>query len=477
MRHPPIHWYEGLFLRPHHLQAADRYWTEVIQTSQQWDHPFHYGLLEVEFSEAALKNNQFDLQRLQARMRDGTLVSIESGENLGRLDLKNAFEGNATVDVLLGVPKWQQGGANVGSKDSPGSARFVERQLSVQDDRQGGNDQDISFRVLNAKLLLSSQDLAGYECLPIARIRRTGEGDATLRLDDSYIPPVVSIEAWPGLGRNIVREIYEVIGARIEVLSQELKDHGIGLDSRDPGDTERIIMLCQLNAAYNTLDVLAFARGVHPLAAYTELARIAGQLSIFAADRRAAEVPHYDHENLGEIFREIQQRITVLMTRAKPFEYEQRYFYGHGATKMKASLVPRWFQADWQWYIGVRKGDLTVEEIRTLLSPGQLDWKLASDNQVDEIFTRGMVGLQLEFVDRPIRALPSRQDWIYFEVPRKNTPIWRDVQATESLAMRFKQELIVDPERLDGNRQLSLRARGKTVTLEFAVFAVPMRTP
>jgi len=46
----PVHWSEGLFLQPHHLQAADRYWTETLQTSEQWDHPYYYGLRTLDFS-------------------------------------------------------------------------------------------------------------------------------------------------------------------------------------------------------------------------------------------------------------------------------------------------------------------------------------------------------------------------------------------------------------------------------------------
>jgi type VI secretion system protein ImpJ len=65
MRSSPVHWYEGLFLRPHHFQAADRYWSETVQTSEQWDHPYNYGLLAIDFSREALGNHQFASDRLQ----------------------------------------------------------------------------------------------------------------------------------------------------------------------------------------------------------------------------------------------------------------------------------------------------------------------------------------------------------------------------------------------------------------------------
>ena len=79
MRYLPVHWREGLFLRPHHFQAADRHWSELIQTSQRWDHPYGYGLEAFEFSPEALANGHLEVRTVRARMRDGTLVSLDAG--------------------------------------------------------------------------------------------------------------------------------------------------------------------------------------------------------------------------------------------------------------------------------------------------------------------------------------------------------------------------------------------------------------
>ena len=141
---------------------------------------------------------------------------------------------------------------------------------------------------------------------------------------------------------------------------------------------------------------------------------------------------------------------------------------------MQVTLESRWFNSDWQWYIGVRKGDLSVQEIRDLLSPGQLDWKFGSSRQVEMLFQHRAEGLQLTPVERSIRALPTRQDWIYYEIPRKDTPAWRDVQQTQTLALRLKDSLILNQDRLQGETQLVVSARGRRVPLQFALFAVPV---
>jgi type VI secretion system protein ImpJ len=488
MRNLPVHWYEGLFLRPQHFQAADRFWTELIQTSEQWDHPYSYGLQALEFSKEALANHHFQVHTLKARMPDGTLVALDAGNEPDRVDLKptfaallapkvdlaEAFGKESTVKVFLAVPKLQLGRANVAQGVDGDHARYVEAEQSAQDESRGGGDQAIQVRALNARLMLSTQDLSGYEVLPVAQIRRASEEQAVPRIDPDYIPPVIAITAWPPLGRDIVRAIYDIIGQKIEVLSQQIANRGIGLEGRDPGDLDRVMMLTQLNVAFGTLAVLAFAQGIHPLVAYMELCRIVGQLSIFAPERRATDIPAYDHDDLAGIFLHIRQRIERLINAVRDYEFEQRYFIGVGMG-MQVTLEPKWFNSDWQWYIGVNKGELSEQECRELLSPGQLDWKFGSSRQVEFLFTHRAAGLQLLLVDRTIRALPSRRDWIYFEVDRKDSAPWRDVQETQTLAMRLKDALIVNRDRLQGERQLVVSVRGKRVALQFAMFAVPTR--
>src|SRR5262245_53214479 len=474
MHNAPVHWYEGLFLRPHHFQAADRYWGEALRASEQWDHPYNYGLLAIDFSREALANQQFEVRLLKARMRDGTLVALEHGEEPDRVGLSEAFDKKEVLTVYLGVPKLKLGRPNVGGNDSATPARYMPIRLGLPDEQTGSNEQELELKQLNARLLLSTQDLSGYELLPIAQVKRASAGAARPQLDESYIPPVIAIDAWQGLGRDIVRAIYDVVGQKIEVLSQQIASRNIGLDSRNPGDLDRILMLGQLNAASATLSILGFAQGTHPLTAYTELCRICGQLSIFAKDRRVEPVPPYDHDNLAGIFKEIYLRIERLLNAVRDYEYEQRAFTGVGLG-MQVTLEPKWFNSDWQWYIGVNKGDLTTQECQELLSSGQLDWKLGSSRQVEILFKQRAPGVEMRPLDRPIRALPSLSDWLYYEVHKSEGPAWRDVQATQTLAMRLRDSLIVNLDQLQGKQQLVINNRGRNYPLQFALFAVPTR--
>lgn len=484
MKNLAVNWYEGLFLRPQHLQSMERHWNETQHLSNLWSNPYSYGLYSIEISKEAIGNNQFEVRTLEARMRDGTLVSLKEGQEPDRIslkerqegsevvsaDLKEAFEKQPVLLVYLAIPKLNLGRINTAS-DTALEPRYLQQNSQVHDENRGIQEEPIQYRRLNAKLLLSTDDLSGYEVLPIARIKRASEGEAAPQLDDAYIPPILSISSWPEMGLGVVRGIYDIIGQKISVLSQQVINRGMVRGSSDPGEAERVAMLDRLNEAYVTLGLIAFSRGVHPASAYLELCRIVGQLSIFGPERRAGEMPPYDHDDLARIFTFVRRRIEELIYVVRDYEFQQRFFVGLGLG-MQVSLESRWFNSDWQWFIGVKKEELTQQEIRDLLSPGQLDWKLGSSRQVEILFQRRSQGVQLSPLDRPIRALPASRDWVFYEVD-KGTPAWRDVQETQTLAMRLRDSLITNLDRLQGERDIVVQAGNRRAKLQFALFAVP----
>jgi type VI secretion system protein ImpJ len=490
MRNLPVHWSEGMFLRPHHFQAADRYWNEVLTISEHWDHEYNYGLRQIDFSVDAIKNFQFQLNSCQARMKDGTLISLEQGQSgVDRLDLKGAMEelaggrraldlkeGFASTPVLrvyLAAPKLKLGAVNVARDGQASTQRYQAQVLPLQDESSGGNDQDIEFRSLSVRLLLSTQDLAGYEVLPIADIQRASEQDATPRLSLNYIPPLLAVDAWPPLALDIVRAIYDRVGHTIERLSEQVVSHGISLVSQEPGDLDRLMMLSQLNEAYAVLGVMAFASGVHPLVAYTELCRLVGKLSIFGPTRRVPEVPRYDHDDLARIFYWVKQQIELLLAQIPEWEYDQVFFEGT-RTGMQARLQPKWLNADWKWYVGVTHENVSEKECTALLS--SIDWKLGSANRVEALFKYRAEGLKLVPLGRPPRPLPMYGNWLYFEVTQQGDA-WKDVRLEQTLAMRFKDEIVLNRDTLEGQRSLVLndKEKGRKATLQFALFAVPTK--
>ncbi len=472
MKSLPVHWSEGLFLQPHHFQAAERSWTETLQTSELWDHHYGYGVRRLELSADAIANYQFQVNVCHARMKDGTLVALDPGQGLDRLDLKEAFAREPVVRVYLAVPKLKIGTANVrgamGRRPSPAMWKSCSRSRTRA---------PAATTRRSASACWTCGSCSPRRTWPATKScrwpRSSGrrKHEAAPAIDDNYFPPMLAIDAWPPLGRDVVRAIYDIVGKKIEVLSEQVINRGISLVSQEPGDLDRLFMLNELNAAYSVLQVLAFAGGIHPVWAYTELCRLVGRLSLFSEQRRPPEIPHYDHDDLATIFHKIKDWIVLLLGRVRDYEYEQRFFIGEGKG-MRVSLESKWLGSDWQWFIGVHYGNLSEQDCLALLRPGASNWKLGSSRQVDSLYQFGAEGLHMRPLSQAPRALPPRRDWLYFEVNRENTA-WRDVLETQTLAMRLTDSLIVNRDKLPGERNIVVAAGGKHVNLQFALFAVP----
>jgi len=460
-----------MFLRPHHFQASDRYWSESGQLSERWDHPYNYGVARLELSRESIRAFQVQVDVCRARMRDGTLIDLNEGTALDRIDLKDAFSRETEVTVYLAVPKLKVGDQNVAKSGVSSHSRFVEVNRTVQDENQGGNDQELQYRTLNVRLLLSTQDTAGFEVLPLCRVRRAGVNEPVPEISAAYYPPMIGIDAWSPLQLG-VREIYDLIAAKIEELGEQLSSREASLSGMDPLDLDLFWKLSALNQAFSTLAVLTFAAGVHPLLAYTELCRIVGQLCFFDvdADRRPPEIPRYDHDDLGTIFRYIKEKIVLYLGKVVPPGYVKRDFTGAGLG-MSVNLESSWFGNDWQWYVGVLRQNIDANDCVTLLTGNNLmNWKLGSATQVDDLFRLGMEGLKLVVLPQAPQPLPSR-NWLYFQVSRGNAA-WQDVLRTQTLAMRLKSAMIDNQNELQGQKRIDVKYKNKKLSLQFALFAV-----
>jgi type VI secretion system protein ImpJ len=494
MRHLPVHWSEGMFLRPQHFQASDRHRDELSVLGLRARDPCGYGVCSLEIDPTALAARKIEIRACRAVLPDGTLVWLEPGEQPDRVSLVHlaatasrleaplgeALANSDRVTVYLAVPRLDVSAANVAPPGAAEKSRFTALRQEIQDQTTGGNDQEIEFLRLNCRILLSTQDLSGYDVLPLARIRSTGSREAAPEIDPDYFPPVLSIEAWEPLGRDVVRSTYDLLARKIEVLSEQAVNQQVGFSSSEPGDIDRLVLLSKVIESHAALRVIAFAPGIHPRTAYLEMCRIVGQLGVFEPERRLTELPVYDHDDLARIFKDVRDRIERMLSGVATLAYEQRYFVGTGPSTLGVSLEAKWLQSDWRWYVGVLRGEMSEEECRILLTrakdgSAQLDWKLGSASQVDQLFRMGMPGLQLIPIDRPPQALPQKGSWVYYQIGRESVA-WNSVRDTQTLSIRLRETLLLNKEKLVGSRRLEVMHKGTPAVLEFSLFAVPQKS-
>ncbi|WP_435020290.1 type VI secretion system baseplate subunit TssK [Tundrisphaera sp. TA3] len=458
-----VHWSEGMFLRPHHFQAADRHARESLRESEDWFRPFNWGLRRVEFDRDAIGNESARLLACEARFKDGTKVAIPAEASVDPVELKAALAASAAVTIYLAVPSYQPSRANVQEAPTADGPRFWVDEQECRDENTGAGEEPIQVRRLRARLLLSTQDTTGYEVLPLARVERSAQAGAPPRLVASYVPPLICLDAWPPLWRE-VQSLHSRIDAHIKRMAAQLVDRKISFDSQVPGDAERLLKLAVLNGASGFMAATVFVPGLAPLGIYQELCRLVGQLALFSDNRRPPDLPSYDHEDIGGCFalaiREIQDRLGDVSRQA----FEKRYFLRVGE-RLQVALEPEWLIETKRLYLGVET-DLSDQECQDLL--GAMELKLGSGAQAEQIFLRRLRGLRLLPVTRPPRELPAGQGVVYFQVERD--PIfWKDVGDTYTLGIRMN----LNRAAFQGDQMLAVTSpAGKATNLQFALYII-----
>src|SRR5438552_15021707 len=95
----PVHWHEGMFLRPHHFQAADRFAARLVDQNARFAQWHAWGLRRCAIDTEALGGFRFVVRALEARFRDGTTVSLPEDAPLPDFDLQPACLGRTMLDV------------------------------------------------------------------------------------------------------------------------------------------------------------------------------------------------------------------------------------------------------------------------------------------------------------------------------------------------------------------------------------------
>ncbi len=464
-----VHWHEGMFLHPHHFQAATRYAETNAARGGRWDSPHNWGFRSLDVDPDAIANNRFVVRALRGRLRDGTPVDCPGDVALPELDLKSALENSRSATVVLAVPVARPGLANA-AEGASDRARYLIETVEVEDENTGVNPLPVEVRILNARLMFSTSPQAGFEVLPVARIVKSARADAPPQLDPTFIPPLLAAEASPVLAGGILRAAYDRIGTKIEVLADQVAARSLSFDSRTQGDLLILEQLRELNAAASILNVLSYTPPLHPFPAHAELCQIIGRLAVFGPTRRVPQLPRYDHDDLGGGFWRLKQLLDELLDLVVEPAYKERPFIGAGL-RMQVALEPSWVESAWSMFVGV-ECPLPSDECVRLLSQGQLDMKLGSSERVDSIFRLGQAGLKFEYRASAPKVLPDRPGQIYFQIASApGNPEWQNLLRSLTLALRVNEHRVVGS--IQDERVLSIRVGTDTVPVRFTLFAVP----
>ena len=415
---PEVHWSEGQFLRPHHLQAAFRQLETLRGASIDAVHPHAWGWMSLDLAQEAIENNLLEIRSCELRLPDGTYVKAPENCALSPRDFKKVFDAaTGPLNVYFGVPEVQAVRANV---QAPGmeldgrNPRYTVDLKECYDENTGENPQPIEVRRFRGAVFLGDEDRTGFECVPLGQIERSAAGPTLVK---KYVPPLLAVQAWPPLCAAL-DTLFNDIRARCEQLGGDAAERALTFATGSPGDMEQLVKLHALNELTTRFGIAAGSPQQHPYGLYTLLCEAIGRVALWDDARRPRELPPYDHDDCGPVFEELFRYLRALVQAMLPKDYIERPFEqkegGYGVT-----LDYEWFTPNHEMYLGIRSA-LQLEEIVALFR--SINFKLASPRDAQEVYRRRLPGLEFKSAGT-VPNLPKSADQHYFRVAR-TPPYW-----------------------------------------------------
>jgi type VI secretion system ImpJ/VasE family protein len=426
-----VHWHEGLFLQPHHLQAMQRRLQVDIRAARALLAPYCYGVIESRLSYDDLADGRIRFERLSAIMPSGQEISFPDDTSLPALDIKTELaRGAASLLVLLAVPLWAKNRANAfrqGDRPDPRvKLLFIpEESRETNDENTGDNPQVIHVRKINARILFKGEDLSEMESMPLLRVlRSTGVESGKPQPDPEFVPPSLLLRSSHVL-HEMMRELVAQLNASRNDLRLKVATGGHGVEMK----WELTMKLGTLNRVCGSLPELVESGALTPFALYLRLRELLGELLALFPQKTTFDCEPYNHEDPLRSFKELDQKIRELIPVTKGIPPKTIAFAG-AAGLMRASLEADDFVKPSGYYLGVvTRADRT----RLALYLSDADKFKLMPRSTEQVAIRG---LELKEENYPPLDLPAQSNLHYFRlVPSSNQRRWDQIKQDKAMSL------------------------------------------
>ena len=441
-----LHWHEGLFLQPHHLQQFQRNTLAQFGTERGLVLAYPYGVIEARLSKDELENFRVRFERLELVLPGGAHISFPENADLPSLNIKQAFiDYPAGFTVYLGLPDWFDSRPNT-LLEQPSAGGRIKLRYRVPvpepefcDENTGENPLPIQIRRYNTFMLLKEDDSSDLDRIPLLKIvHDTASEEPLPRPDPEYVYPCLHLGASPTL-REMVKDVASQVSGVRDQLERNLAREEMFSQGAMPGKTlEKVMRLRSLNSfaarVPSLLDVGDGRCSLPTYSMYLELRQLLGELMALFPGKGEFDVPafSYDHDDpyrsFSAIIKQIRNYLDPGITR-KPWVVE--FTPSEDGRYRRAVLEEKHFEVPTGYYLGIRT-KLDVTSVTNLVQDST-KFKLMPASYE----TKAIRGVKLEEERFPPLELPAKM-YHYRLLTAESRRIWKEVIDERTLSIQFK---------------------------------------
>ena len=434
-------WSEGMYLGPHHFQAQNRYFEDLIQftTGSLWYAPFGFAGLELDAE--ALRNGAVSVVHARGVFPDGLAFHMPESDYLPPQKPVGDFFPPTRESLLvhLALPPRVPEGANCtiveGDAQRPanGATRYFAEGRFLHDENTGRDEKKVHLGQKSIRIAFDTEDLQGLLTLPIARLMRDGAGHFVY--DPSYIPPCLQLDASPRL-MMIGKRLVEILDEKAATFFRGRSSGGKFRAGFSSQEIAGFWFLHTVNTSLSALRHLLMSKRGHPEEFYLEMSRLGGALCTFGLDAHPRMLPAYDHLNLDKCFETLDTHIrkhleVVVPTNCVniPLSATARYMFQGDVTDQRCLGRSRWILA-----VRCPIGELDIISRTPRLI------KICSAKFLPELVKTALPGLTLSHLPVPPSAIAPKVDFQYFGINRSGN-CWEHIIETRRVGVYVPAEL------------------------------------
>jgi len=437
-----IHWHEGLFLLPHHLQRLQRNLQGGLKQDRRlaWSYP--YGVIEAKISPDNLENMQLRFDKLRALMPSGTEVSFPEHADLPSRGMKEALDASGSVTVHLAIPTYTPARQNVllddQNRDSRAKILYRVEEAEWPDENTGGNPKTLLQRKVNARLIFDDEDTSDLETIPLLRVSRgTGEEVGLPHRDQEFVGPCLILTGSNALS-ELVRDLVGQIQASREELILQINRGGFSMDTLRGIQIEQIFRLKTLSRFSARLAAQIAVPSATPFQMYLELIDLLAELEALHPDHDMGDIPAYDHDAPWFCFSELARRIRIFLRGTVAPNFIRVPFILQDGL-LTASLTDEHFTTPTDYLLGITTKQDPLSLARFV--ENRDEFKLMPTSMAN----RAVRGVPLEEERFPPLQLPSHTGLYYFRVLHHDSrEVWDLIKNEKSAIVRWTENESAD---------------------------------
>ncbi|MDY6903489.1 MAG: type VI secretion system baseplate subunit TssK [Thermodesulfobacteriota bacterium] len=437
----PIFWHQGLFLQPQHFQHLETYFRSLLSPLHDYPLPYFWGVDNLKIHKASLNNQVVDISSGSFIFQDNTAVNFPGNAFLqSRTFDVSWLEGDKTLDVYLGLKKFDPAGMNVSVIDNPEAAkaattRFVSLSSpdSVSDCYSDGPDALLKTMRYVLKLFWENEveELTDYHLIPLARLVHNGQ---EIDLSPRFVPPALTIAGSPMLLKT-AKSVRDQIVSRCKQLEEFKSPKEMQTSGFDPEYMIYLLALRSLNRFAPYLSHLMETPNIHPWLFYGVMREIVGDLSMFSNRINVMGelpdgtplMPPYNHDDPGECFTEAQTLISELLNDII-IGPEHIIHLEKTEDGFQGDVPPDALDRRNAFYLVIR----TETDEAGILNALSNTAKLASAEKINMLVSRALPAIPLTQTKVPPPGLPRRMNSLYFLIDREHH-LWEDIQRSGTI--------------------------------------------